>query len=113
MANYKAYIAKGMDARLFAQLRMNALLIYNKYFFDEHEQCKNLEDVKNLRIKHLRKKCEEYDDEPWQYYYLIRYLYGKNFPYNFMFDFECFFADCDYSKFTQVENYREDLSRLI
>jgi len=25
-----------------------------------------------------------------------------------MFDFECFFADCDYSKFTQVENYRED-----
>ena len=54
LANYKAYMEKGMDLRVFMELRKSAMLNSTcREFFEEHQNCKTIEDIKQLRTAYL------------------------------------------------------------
>lgn len=109
LANYKAYIEPDMDARLLMELRKNALILTGYTdFYDRHAKCQTVGNVRKLRLDFIRGFCDEYEDAPWQYYLLIRNIYGAKRTERFMFDFEVSYQDGDYMKQTLVEDYRRD-----
>lgn len=109
-ANYKAYIEKDMDARLLMEIRKSVILPMDKElydFYEMHSNCNNAEQVKGIRKKFLKFLNNEYEDYNWQYYYLvINFLRSK--AKNFIFDYESCFADGDYRKQTNIEDYKRD-----
>lgn len=109
MANYEAYIERGMDARLLMEIRKSAVLpmAENLYdFYTGHGSLETVEEVKNFRINYLKKVViEDYCDENWQYYLLVKMTQLGRAKY-FAFDFESCFADGDYRKQTYLEDYK-------
>lgn len=94
-ANYEAYIEKGMDARVFMELRKSATILMDKSLYDFyrlHDNCKTVLDIKKHRCKYLKFLNDDYVDADWQYYYLM--ITGLGYKKtDFRFDFEDCYAD--------------------
>lgn len=94
-ANYKTYIEKGMNARLLMELRNSAILPlgeqYN-YFYTDHCKFNTPEEIRAYRDKFISSMVEEYVGEEWQYYVLLRMLWGRSGSH-IAIDFEPCFAD--------------------
>ena len=72
-ANYRGYIEKGMNLRMFAELRKSAIIPTDvPEFFIAHSEFNTIEEVKQWRIKHITRICDGYTDEDWQYYMFMK-----------------------------------------
>jgi hypothetical protein len=107
IANYEAYIEKGMDARMLMELRNNAIQRLTDEEFSEFDECKTPMEVVNKRAKVMRRFTDPTDDvvEPWQLYLIsikttnVLEAYSKVEDLGFTIDFEWCYAD------GQEENY--------
>lgn len=94
-ANYKAYIEKGMDARLLMELRNSSILPLGKeyyHYYTDHSKLSTPEEVLKYRDKFISDMVEEYVGLDWQYYMMLRILWGRRGT-NIVIDFEPCFAD--------------------
>lgn len=111
LANYESYVEFGMDARIMMELRKSAVFpVGEKYldFFREHNSCETVDDIKGMRIDFITKiGVPDYLDNNWQYYMLIKYMWGWKAK-DFDFDYETCFADGDPQKQSTLESYRWD-----
>ena len=110
LANYEAYIEKGIDARILMELRKSAVLWWDESFnsfYAEHKYCETVEDIKQVRIKYLKPLCDDYQDLEWQLFYLVHYNVGKKAK-DFLLNFESCFADGDSRLQTNPDDYAED-----
>lgn len=114
MANFEAYIQPGMDARLFFELRKSALLPFGDgEFYSLHGVCRTVSDVRDLRIRYMKRYLAGYEDWDWQYNILIRYIWGSERTKNWSFNFEWVFGDRDMAKQTYMEDYPQDFARYL
>ena len=60
----------------------------------------------------MKHACEEYEDENWQYYYLVKINRSKKEFTDFQFDYEGCFEDGDWRKETRVEDYIEQFNYI-
>ena len=108
--NYLAYIEKDIDARLFFELRRNALLRFRgaqmEEFCKAHFEFTTQEEVKAFRLSSVKAELPEYEDLDWQYALLIKNLWGLDIL-NFYFDFEVCFED----RKTHIQRTPEDYQR--
>lgn len=114
-ANYESYIEVGMNARFMMELRRNAILIMGEGledFYEKHRYCETLEDIKNLRIEYLKHANEEYIDLNWQYYYVVKINLGRKKTEGFIFDFESCYADGNWRKQTNPQDYETEFRRV-
>ena len=94
-ANYRGYMEKGMDLRIFAELRKSAIMNTECIdFFKLHEKCKTIQDIKNARIIYLNPYTYQffrdgYRDEDWQLFYiLLATTHDKESRYSISIDFD-------------------------
>lgn len=108
--NYLAYIEKDIDARLFFELRRNALLRFRgaqmEEFCKAHSEFTSQEEVKAFRLSSVKSELPEYEDLDWQYALLIKELWGLDIN-NFYFDMEVCFED----RKTHIQRTPEDYKR--
>lgn len=80
MANYESYIEPNMDARLLMELRKSACLNWAPEYYDFYEGHKNLDTAKEVdkfRTAYIQKLNPEYTGLNWQYWSIIRRIWGK------------------------------------
>ena len=107
-ANYKAYIEKGMNARILMELRKTAILPIAEsdyLFYKEHCKCETVDDIKNKRIQYLKQKNSDYDDADWQYYAVCRW-YLRRKSVDIYFNMEYCYADANMLNYKSVEDAR-------
>lgn len=107
--NYRAYIEKDMNARIFMELRRNALLKFDdmEAFCEGHSTLHTLSDIKEYRKASIQRYMPYYEDLDWQYALLIKDLWHIDIM-NFFFDFDICFKDRT-SNFQRVpEDYRNE-----
>jgi hypothetical protein len=110
-ANYKAYIEKDMDARLLMEIRKSAVIPFGEQFtdfYEKHSTLKTAKEVKEFRTQYIHAMNDDYIEKNWQYYYLIKFFWKGRAKY-FCFDFESCFADGDWRKQTNPEDYQEEM----
>lgn len=110
--NYKAYIEKGMNARILMELRKSALLPFTYQenadkFFKPFDNCKTVEDVKKVRRYLIKQLNPDYEDLGWQYYYLSRMILGTDKLEDYYFDLEQCFADRDLAMQESIDDYEK------
>lgn len=106
--NYKAFIEDGIDARILFELRRNAFVkmpdnITEAEYCREHNNCETIEQLKELRLKTIKRYAKEYEDYDWQYALLMKWIWGLKIR-EFYFDFEVCFED----RKTNVQRLPED-----
>ena len=108
--NYLAYIEKDIDARLFFELRRNALIRFRgaqmEEFCKAHSEFTSQEEVKAFRLSSVQAELPEYEDLAWHYALLIKELWGLDIN-NFYFDMEVCFED----RKTHIQRTPEDYKR--
>lgn len=88
VANFKGYMTKGMDLRLFMELRKSALIsTWSEKFYKEHTDI-GISDIKKLRIKYLAPRYMDYEDRDWQLYLIIGKSWGGWYSEHIEFDFD-------------------------
>ena len=109
--NYLAYIEKDIDARLFFELRRNALLRFRgaqmEEFCKAHSEFTSQEEVKAFRLSSVKAELPEYEDLDWQYALLIKELWGLDIM-NFYFDLEVCFEDRKTNYQRTPEDYKRE-----
>lgn len=112
MANYKAYIQPGMDARMLMEIRKSMVLGFeDKIYYEAFDGCKTANDVIEARKAILNRYNAGYMDIPWQYYLLVKCSRGNKITEYFVFDFESCYLDGDASKQTSVGQYADDFAK--
>lgn len=94
-ANYKAYIEKGMNARILTELRNSAILPVEDsltYFYGAHSTLTTQTEIIQCRNSFISSIIDVYKGEEWQYYMLLRRLWGRRGS-NIIIDFEPCFED--------------------
>lgn len=110
IANYEAYIERGMDARLLMDLRKSSILPLEKelwYFYDSNSSCKTIEDVRRVRTEFLKNFNSDYQDLNWQYFFLIKHTWRCK-SIDFIFDFEECYEDGDWRLQTNPTDYERE-----
>lgn len=114
LANYRAYIEPGMDARRLFELRKSMIIPTGERladFYGRSIRCKTVEGVIKERVDLLFQFYMDYADLPWQYFLVMRHIYGKDYMEGFEFDFEVCFKDGDRKKQTRPDQYIDDFVR--
>jgi hypothetical protein len=117
LANYEAYIEKGMNARLLMELRNTALQRLTEEEFKQFDNCKSPMEVVNIRSKVMRRFTDPTDDvtEPWQLYLItikstnVLKAY-KNEDIRFNINFEWCYEDGDVNNTITVEDLEKDFA---
>lgn len=109
-ANYKAYITRGIDARVLMELRKSAVLpfeVLSPAIFEAHNGVYTVEGIKEIRKAYFQTINQDYRDEDWQYFLLVRKYLNERSDM-FFCDFEDCYADGDPSKVRGIPDYIED-----
>lgn len=97
--NYRAYIQKDMDARLFTEIRKSVVIrkAMPDGFLEETSKCTTIEEVVAVRMKYGKQLEKCYNDDIWQIQYLAMLSLNEKWE-NVFLDFESCFEDGDASK---------------
>lgn len=118
-SNYKGYMEKGMDFRLFMELRKCAILKAPcKDFYNALKTAKNIDDIKNIRIAYLApvadcKFINGYQDEDWQLYFILYWSApNQEVKDHVFFDFDCRGWLADTPDDYEAKNYMQEMMRI-
>ncbi|MDO5149458.1 MAG: hypothetical protein ACI4KB_07035 [Oscillospiraceae bacterium] len=88
VANFKGYMTKGMDLRLFMELRKSALIsTWDEEFYKKHTDA-SIAEVKKIRTEFLAPHYMDYEDRDWQLYLVIGKAWGGGYSEHIDFDFD-------------------------
>lgn len=110
MVNYEAYIEKGMNARMLAELRNSALILLDKNsmdYYKGHNSLNTWQEVREFRTKYIHNLNKYYRGCEWQLYYMLLNIWGDKAKH-IDICLEACFDDRDLSQQTSWENYEED-----
>ena len=112
--NYKAFIEKGMDARVLFELRKNAYIKYPdmKKYCEGHKNLNTIDEIKQYRIEKISEYYDGYADLDWQYSLLISDTWGISTK-EFYFDFDVCFNDCHSEYQRTPDDYRREFNEYI
>lgn len=117
LANYEAYIQKGMNARLLMELRNTMIQRLTDEEIHKFDNCTSPLEVVHIREKVMRRFTSPTDDvvEPWQLFLISIKSLGAYQIYNeedidFRIDFEDCYEDGDINKHLGFEELVKDFA---
>ena len=107
--NYRAFIEKGIDARLLFELRRNAFLKMPDMalFCNKHKNFNTVNEVISFRKQAIKTYLPEYEDLDWQYSLIIKNTWNIDIM-DFYFDFDVCFNDRNSNYQRTPEDYQRE-----
>lgn len=110
-ANFRAYVEKGMNARLMMELRKSAIVPLSEesyYFYTNHCTCETVEDIKKLRKEFIERFDPGYLDMDWQLWWVLVQCLGRRGK-DLYIDFENDFSDGVIVTGDPIKSYKDEM----